>query len=111
MEFLQNEDTNGFTNGIKDGFNVGAQWNYSTWGARIGAEIVMRSENKDIKEIVRTKIFSPLGLKSTFHMGFVDLPTKLAQGYGNDQGDPNEPQEFWELSQYQTASSLFGGNI
>jgi CubicO group peptidase (beta-lactamase class C family) len=109
--FLQNEDTNGFTNGIKDGFNVGAHWNYSTWGARIGAEIVMRSENKDIKEIVRTKIFSPLGLKSTYHMGFVDLPTKLAQGYGNDQGDPNEPQEFWELSQYQTASSLFGGNI
>lgn len=109
--FLQNEDSNGFTNGIKDGFNVGVNWNYSTWGARIGAEIVMRSENKDIKDIVRSKILMPLDLNSTFHMGFVDLPATLAQGYGNDEGDPSEPSEFWDLNQYQTASSLFGGNI
>jgi CubicO group peptidase (beta-lactamase class C family) len=109
--FLQNEDSNGFTNGIKDNFSVGVNWNYSTWGARIGAEIVMRAENKDIKEIVRSKVLNPLELNSTFHMGFVNIPPTLAQGYGNDQGDPNEPSEFWELSQYQTASSLFGGNV
>jgi CubicO group peptidase (beta-lactamase class C family) len=111
LGFLQNEDSGGFTNGIKNGFNVGTDWNYSTWGARIGAEIVMRSEDKDIKEIVHSKIFSPLGMNSTFHMGFVDTPSKLAQGYGSDSGDPDEPQDFWESNQYKTASTLFGGNV
>jgi CubicO group peptidase (beta-lactamase class C family) len=93
MAFLVDVDTGGFTNGFKDGFTLGVDYNYSSYGPLIAGEIAEELTGTDAIAQIESKIINQLDLKNTTFVGFDEDPSDRVQGYG-DTGTVNAAYEF-----------------
>jgi D-alanyl-D-alanine carboxypeptidase len=69
------------TNGMIDGFAVGTDHHYSSFGAVIAGEVARNVTGKDARQLVKERILDPLRLGSTTHIFYDPKPTNVAQGY------------------------------
>jgi len=85
MDFLESEDSEGVTNGLVDGFILGEQHNYSSYGPLIAGNIAEEVVDGTSLEYVRTHIVRALNLRDTTFIGFDPTPPVVVQGYGPDE--------------------------
>ena len=84
MDFLEAENSQGITNGIVDGFVLGEQHNYSSYGPLIAGNIAEEVLDQTSIEFIRSNILHALNLDSTTFIGFDPTPPVVVQGYGPD---------------------------
>lgn len=72
-----------YTNGRLTNFTVGVNSSYSSFGPLIVAEVVKNITGKNIRQLIKEKIITPLGLNATTHMSYEPDPALLAPGHAD----------------------------
>jgi CubicO group peptidase (beta-lactamase class C family) len=93
MGFLENDSTLSSSAGMIEGFTVGADYHYSSYGPRVATEIIQTITQEDPLSMIEQMIRA-LGMEHTRILGYDDFPKNLVQGYGLDDGSSaTEPHE------------------
>ena len=74
-----------FLNGSLTNFEPGKNMSYSSVGPVVGLHIVEAVTGTDARTFTSQRIFEPLGLNSTSHMGFEPDPARLTEGYATPE--------------------------
>lgn len=90
--------------GVIEGFRVGTDSHYSSFGPVIADEIARSITGRNARELAREEILTPLDLRSTSHVFYEPRPAGLAQGYES----PGRPRDL-EYADTAAVSSLVNG--
>jgi CubicO group peptidase (beta-lactamase class C family) len=86
LGFLASDTTPGTTGGMLDGFVVGTEHHYSSYGPVVASRIVEILTGRSPIDYMRDRILRDLNLTHTSFIGFDETPAALVIGHGADDG-------------------------
>ncbi len=106
ISFLTTSSGVDFTNGLTNTFSVGTNYRYSSFGPLIAGKIAEEVTGKEIKQLIKEFILTPLRMKNTYFVSYDKKPANVAQGYDDATTEMNF---FSNYADTRSFSSGFGG--
>lgn len=106
ITFLTTSSGAGFTNGLADGFAVGTDYRYSSFGPLLASEAAAAVTGKSMRTLIEEEIIAELNLSNTSYIWFDERPFKVAQGYDDATTEMNDMADYENTA---GISSGFGG--
>lgn len=106
VSFLNSSSGAGYTNGLKNTFNVGTDYLYSSFGPLIAGQIAENVTGTPIMQLIHEQILTPLGLNQTSFIWYEPEPANVAQGYEDAIIETHEMDNYADTRGF---SSGFGG--
>lgn len=107
--FIASNGTNSygpFTAGLLDGFTIGTDYSYSSYGPLIAGELVEQVTGLNYRDSIKLNIFTPLKMNNSSFVYYDPQPSPLAKGHN----DATTPETFIVSNEITAAfSSGFGG--
>lgn len=88
--------------GLKLEFPAGARWNYNNTGYVLLGILIHRASGKFYGDILRDRVFNPLGMKTARIISEADIVPNRAAGYSLEQGELKN--QTWVAPQLNTTA-------
>ena len=92
----------GYVNMVKPARAPGEAAEYSNFGFAVLGQLVARETGKSYGDLLKSRIFAPLGMASTDITLTDALKARAAQGYGVD----GKPASYWTLTGFASAGAI-----